>query len=59
MTQFRMCENSIESAAAQPCLSLTLEHGSILSNLAATRPLVPAPILFRYTIGVLPAQQQI
>ena len=35
-------------------LSLTLEHGSIVSNLAAIRAKQPSAILFRYTIGVLP-----
>lgn len=35
-------------------LSLTLEHGSIISSLAAMRATHPSTILFRYTNGVLP-----
>lgn len=35
-------------------LSLTLEHGSIDSSLAATRATQPSVILFKYTKGVLP-----
>jgi hypothetical protein len=38
----------------KPILSLTLEHGSIISSLAATRPTHPSATLFKYTNGVFP-----
>jgi hypothetical protein len=40
-----------------PMRSLTLEHGSMLSSLAATRAPAPLPSLLRYTMGVLPASR--
>ena len=46
---------SAPSIMALPMRSLTLEHGSMLSSLAATRAPAPLPSLFRYTMGVLPA----
>jgi hypothetical protein len=40
----------------EPILSLTLQHGCMISSLAATCPTHPAVTLLRYTMGVLPTR---
>jgi hypothetical protein len=45
---------SAEFIIANPILSFTEQHGSMISNFAATSAFVPSVTLFKYTIGVHP-----
>jgi hypothetical protein len=45
---------SAEFIIANPILSFSEQHGSMISNFAATSAFVPSLTLFKYTIGVHP-----